>query len=263
MSYSRIHLSLFVLIEHYWMKLIQYVMSVMLGGAISLSAMAATNTPLPHHEISPSDIKIGIIGSGWLGGTIGKLLVNAGYEVMFSSQDLDSDQLLAKQLGTHAHAGTPKQAAKFGSVVILAVPYGAIPSLGKELDTFLKGKVVLDGTNPYEGRDGAIATEALKNGAGITTLKYFPDTKVVRVFNGVDASQIQASSTRSTNKLGIPIAGDDQAAVHLAAQLVSAIGSEPVIVGNLVSANTFQPNGPGFRKNTSAEQLRHILGLTK
>lgn len=214
-----------------------------------------------HDTENTTPVKVGIIGSGWLGGTIGKLLVKAGYDVMFSSQHLESDQQLAKQLGQHAFAGTPEQAARFGQAVILAVPYKAVPSLGKSLDHDLQGKVLLDGTNPYEGRDGAIATEALSHGAGLTTQKYFPDAKVVRVFNGVYASAIQSSAGRQSGKLGIPIAGNDPSAVKIAAQLVTAIGAEPVIVGDLASAKLFQPGGVGFGANTSASELKQLLGL--
>lgn len=245
-------------IKRYLVSSILFLMSCM----ISVQAHAVTHSPADNKP-SVEATKIGIIGSGWLGGTIGKLLVHAGYDVMFSSLDLDSDQMLAKQLGALAHAGTPKQAVLFASVVILAVPYKVIPSLGQELDPYLKGKIVLDGTNPYEGRDGVVGTEALKNGAGITTQKYFPDARVIRVFNGVDASQIKASATRSQNKLAIPIAGDDEEGVQTAMQLVSAIGSEPVMVGNLATAKMFQPSGPGFRANTTVDRLRQILGLTK
>lgn len=262
MFYPKLHLLSVALFRSYFVRCLQCVIACLMVCGFSLPAQAVNHLPAqpkPSSELT----KIGIIGSGWLGGTVGKLLVQAGYDVMFSSLDLDNDELLAKQLGTHAHAGTPKQAALFGPVVILAVPYGVIPLLGKELDVYLKGKIILDGTNPYEGRDGAIAAEALKNGAGVTTQKYFPDTRVVRVFNGVDASQIKVSATRQENKLAIPVAGNDEEAVQTAMQLVSAIGSEPVLVGNLATAKVFQPNGPGFRVNTTADNLRRILGLTK
>lgn len=261
MLYNRINQSVFLFTQYQRLKFIRYCLVAMTACLLSISAMAATDSA--HTTSVSAPMKIGIVGSGWLGGTIGKLLVNAGYDVMFSSQHLDTDQQLAKQLGHHAFAGTPQQAAQFGPVVILAVPYGAIPSLGKALDADLKGKIVLDGANPYEGRDGAVATEALQNGAGITTQKYFPGTHVVRVFNGVYASAIQASATRHADKLGIPIAGDDAHAVQVAAQIVSAIGSEPVIVGDLASAKSFQPGGAGFGANTTASALRSMLGLNK
>jgi hypothetical protein len=59
----------------------------------------------------------------------------------------------------------------------------------------------------------------------------------------------------------VPIAGDDAEAVQVAAQLVRDAGCEPVVVGNLSAAKSFQRGGPGFRANTTALELRRRLGL--
>src|SRR3954454_11583099 len=110
--------------------------------------------------------KIGVIGSGNVGGAIGRSWARAGYDVMFSSRNLDSDKSLATEVGAHASAGTPKEAAAFGEVLLFAVPYGALPDLGKDLGSALKGKVVLDASNPFPARDGKIAETARERGAG-------------------------------------------------------------------------------------------------
>src|SRR4249920_3034950 len=70
-------------------------------------------------------LKIGTIGSGNVGGTLGEAWVKAGHEVMFSSRSLDHDKALAAKLGPRARAGTPREAAAFGEVVLVSVPYGA------------------------------------------------------------------------------------------------------------------------------------------
>src|SRR5882672_10348997 len=93
-------------------------------------------------------MKIGIIGSGRMGGTLGELWVKAGHEVMFSSLDLEHDKALAAKLGAGARAGTTREAAAFGDVLLLAVPYRAVPEIGKDLAATLKGKVVIDASNP-------------------------------------------------------------------------------------------------------------------
>src|SRR5256885_13036195 len=85
--------------------------------------------------------KIGVIGSGNVGSGIGRSWARAGYDVMFSSRNLDSDKKLAAEVGAHARAGTPKEAAAFGDVLLFAVPYGALPDLGKALSDSLKGKL--------------------------------------------------------------------------------------------------------------------------
>src|ERR1035437_7688778 len=71
-------------------------------------------------------LKIGIIGSGNMGGTLGALWLKAGHEVMFSSLDLDHDKALAARLGGKARAGTSREAAAFGEVLLIAVPYSAL-----------------------------------------------------------------------------------------------------------------------------------------
>lgn len=65
----------------------------------------------------------------------------------------------------------------------------------------------------------------------------------------------------SSRKLGVPLAGDDQEAVQIAAQLVLDAGCEPVVVGNLLAGRKFERGAPGFRANTTAADLRQRLDL--
>src|SRR6187455_2512511 len=113
-------------------------------------------------------MKIGVIGAGRVGGTIGELWVKAGHEVLFSARTIEEvNSLLAKlNLGPRARAGTPKQAAAFGEAVLISVPYAALPQIGKDNAAELKGKVVLDTSNPIENRDGPMAAEMRAKGTG-------------------------------------------------------------------------------------------------
>jgi len=128
-------------------------------GRVPLAARAAGGTA--------EKMKIGVIGSGRVGGTVGELWLKAGYEVMFSSLDLEHDKALAARLGGSARAGTSKQAAVFGDVLFIAVPYAALPQVGRDLGDALKGKIVLDACNPIPARDGEMAVEARAKGTGI------------------------------------------------------------------------------------------------
>ena len=119
-------------------------------------------------------LKIGVIGSGRVGGTIGALWVKAGHEVMFSSLDVEHDRKLAAGIGAGARAGTPKEAAAFGDVLFFAVPYAALPGLGRDLAVEIKGKIVLDASNPVPGRDGDMAKEALAKGTGVASPQFLP-----------------------------------------------------------------------------------------
>src|SRR3972149_77764 len=118
-------------------------------GALPHAARAASN--------AGASLKIGIVGSGRIGGTLGALWLKAGHEIMFSSLDLEHDKALAARLGGKARAGTSRQAAAFGEVLLIAVPYAALPQVGRDLGDLIKGKVVLDACNPIPSRDGEIA----------------------------------------------------------------------------------------------------------
>lgn len=207
-------------------------------------------------------VKIGIIGSGNVGGTLGTLWAKAGHDILFSSRHPDELADLVHRVGPHARAGTPHDAASFGDVVLLAVPYGALPSIGKALSPSLRGKVILDACNPYVGRDGATGSNALKQGAGLASASYFPGAHLVRGFNSIDASAVSSDAHRTPDAVAVPIAGDDQQALQIVSRLVHDAGFDAVVTGSLATASTFQPGGPLFEQVLSAQALRKQLGTS-
>jgi 8-hydroxy-5-deazaflavin:NADPH oxidoreductase len=215
----------------------------------------------PFRASPPRPSRIGVIGAGSLGGTVGRLWVKAGHEVLFSSRHPEELVSTTRELGPRATVGTPLQAAEFGTILLFAVPYDALPQLGKDLGGAIRGKIVLDACNPSAGSSSALAREAEANGVGGTSAKLLPGTRLVRAFSAVDATAVEASARRATGKLGVPLAGNDREAVQVAAQLVIDAGCEPVVVGDLAAARSFQRGGPGFRANTTASELRRLLGL--
>jgi predicted dinucleotide-binding enzyme len=206
-------------------------------------------------------IKIGIIGSGKIGGTVGELWVKAGHEVMFSSLDIEHDKALAARLGAGARAGTSKEAGAFGDVLFVAVPYAALPQVGRDLGDLLKGKVVLDACNPIPGRDGDMALEAKAKGTGVASPQFLPGARLVRAFNSVGYTSLQSQAHRAGEKVAIPLAGDDAQALQTAVLLVHDAGFEPVIVGSLARAKEFDPGTPVFGKALTAAELRRGLGI--
>jgi len=206
-------------------------------------------------------LKIGVIGAGSLGGTVGRLWVGAGHEVMFSSRHPEELVPMAKRLGSRASVGTAAEAAAFGDVILFAVPYDALPVLGRDLAFALRGKVVLDACNPGPGSTTALTKNAEADGVAETSAKLLPGTRYVRVFNAVNATSISSSARRTSAKLGVPLASDDAKAIEVATQLVRDVGSEPVVVGGLDAARGFQRRGPGFVADTTAPKLRKLLGL--
>jgi hypothetical protein len=202
-------------------------------------------------------MKIGIIGSGRIGGTLGELWVKAGHEVMFSSLDLNHDKALAASLGPNARAGTPREAAAFGEVLLMAVPYSALPQLGRDLADSIKGKVVLDACNPFPARDGEIATWAREKGAGLASAELLPGARLVRAFNAIGSARLPEIAKRQGERTGMPIAGDDASAVAVASRLVREIGLEPVMIGPLAKGKYLIPGTPLAGEHTP-EQIRQI-----
>ncbi|ANN80654.1 NADPH-dependent F420 reductase [Bordetella flabilis] len=205
--------------------------------------------------------RIGVIGAGNVGGTVGGLWVRAGYSVMFSSRHPDTLKALAGRLGPLASTGTPAEAARYGDVLFVAVPYGALPALGRELAEPMHGKVVLDACNPFPGRDGPIAEPALHDGVGLTSAALLPGTRLVRAFNSLGASTVGSQAHRAGTPLAIPIAGDDADALAVASRLIRDAGLEPVVIGPLAAARLTQPGGPGWLVAETAPELRRRLGL--
>jgi 8-hydroxy-5-deazaflavin:NADPH oxidoreductase len=205
--------------------------------------------------------RIGVIGSGHIGGTIGGLWVKAGHPVLFSSRHPEELKDLVASLGPLARAGTVAEAIAFGDVLFVAIPYGAMAQLGQDYAGALKGKIVLDAGNAVAARDGAVADEVERDGIGMVSQKYLPGTHLVRAFNAAPYTLFAREANRPDPKLAIPIAGDDPEAVQVAAGLVRDAGFEPVVVGKLADARRFQRGSPVYLQAMTAAELKQKLSL--
>ncbi|QGY32417.1 NADPH-dependent F420 reductase [Pantoea cypripedii] len=228
----------------------------------SLGVMSVLPGFLSRQAQASSPLRIGVIGAGWLGSTVGRLWVGAGHAVMFSSRHPEDLAPMAREIGSLASTGSPAEAATFGTVLLLAVPFDAVPQVGQQLKSAYRGKIVLDATNPWGGSDSEIYREARESGVAQAVEKYFSGARLVRAFSAVDATVVASSARGTGERIGMPIASDDARAIKLAAQLVRDAGCDPVITGNLASAASFQPGGPGFRAHLTAHELRRRLGLS-
>lgn len=213
-------------------------------------------------------IRIGVIGAGNIGGTIGTLWVKDGHEVMFASRHPETLAAMVSDLGPKAKAGTPEEAIKFGDAVFIAVPYKAYPDLAKEIGPSLKGKIVLEAGNATQKRDGALYDEVQAGGIGAVSAKYFPGAKLVRAFNAANYKVFakegaDGGKDRAGGRMAIPIAGDDPEALKVAEGLVRDAGFDPVVVGLLKDADKFAMGSPGFGHDVTAPELREKLGLAK
>ncbi len=208
-------------------------------------------------------LKVGTIGSGRIGGALGEIWLKAGHEVMFSSRHLEDDRALAARLGGKARAGTPQEAAAFGEIVLMAVPYGALPQVGRDLAAQLKGKPVIDACNPFPHRDGEIATWARNKGAGLASAELLPGARLVRAFNAISYARLPDIASRGEGERpGMPMAGDDAQAIALASRLVRDAGFEPVLVGDLAFGRHLIPGTP-LAGEHSPEEIRKIAATLR
>ncbi len=206
-------------------------------------------------------LRIGIIGSGRHGGAVGLLWARAGHEILFSSRHPEELTELVERAGARARAGFPQEAAAFGEVVLIAVPYGALPQVGQDYAPLMQGKIVIDCGNPVASRDGPMADDAIAKGTGVASAEYLPGVRLVRAFNALSYIVVEREAHRAGEKVGIPIAGDDEDAVRTVSELAVDAGFDPVVVGPLARAREFDRGTPVYVTGMTAAQLREALGL--
>jgi predicted dinucleotide-binding enzyme len=207
----------------------------------------------------PAKPRIGFIGAGRIGSQLATFWAHAGYQIMISARDLGPLRDLAAQIGPNVQIGTPAEAAAFGEVVVVTVPYGALPQVGRDYANQLRGKIVLDTCNPNPKRDGDMTKDALEKGTGVMDPIYLPGTRLVRAFNTVGAGQLAPNSGRSGEWVGIPLAANDKDAMLTAAQMVRDAGFEPVLVGDLSTARSFDTGTSVYGKALPASEVRIAL----
>jgi len=234
------------------------------AAALALLGLGVLVQPVPARAAAdgprPGLMKIGIIGAGKMGGTLADLWSKAGYQVMISSRHPDELRAQAQSIGPNVSVGTPRDAAAFGDVVVIAVPYGQEPQVGKELTPVLDHKVVIDLGNPYPQRDGPMAVKARAEGTGVASARFFPQVRLVRAFNAITYVDLRADAHRA-DPVAIPIASDNAQATRVVSRLVRAAGYAPVLVGPLSAARRFDVGSPVYVKPMTASELRAALGL--
>ena len=227
----------------------------LLVAALTLGAVVAS----VHAADAVSPVKIGIIGTGHIGGALAKLWVASGHEVFLSSRHPEDLKALADSLGVRAHVGTPRAAAVFGDVVLVSVPYKALPQLGQDLKAELAGKIVLDTCNPYPERDGLMAVAVRQEGTGVASQRFLAGVRLVRAFNAIGWRDLAHQVRRDGEPVAIPLAGDDAQALEIAQRLVTDAGFAPVVVGGLSRAREFDVGTMPYTHLLTAAKLRKAL----
>lgn len=173
-------------------------------------------------------MRIGIIGSGKIGGTLARRFVEAGHEVAVSnSRGPETLAVLVEGIGPLAQAMTAEEAARFGELVVVSVPFGRYRELPTEA---VAGKVVIDTNNYYPQRDGHFEElEGDRTTSSELLQAHFPGARVVKAFNAILWSRLRDDGRPGGDpeRLGIPISGDDEEPKRIVATLIDDIGFGP------------------------------------
>lgn len=206
-------------------------------------------------------MRIGIFGSGMIGGSLAKLWLRAGHDVRFGARDPERTRRKVPSIDPRAGVGSLAETAAWGEALLLAIPLHATPEVGGAIAPGAAGKLVLDAGNAIPRRDGEAAAEAAKEGTGSWVARHVPGAHVVKAFNTVYFKTITSEAHRDGPRVGVPLAGDDEAALALAERLVRDAGLDPVRVGSLADSRRIDFGSPVWNTGMTAAEVARTLGL--
>ena len=204
-------------------------------------------------------MNIGIVGSGNIGATAARLFADAGRDVAVSnSRGPESLVPLVEEIGSNARAATVEEAASFGEVVLVAMPFFAYEALPADR---LAGKVVVDAMNYYERRDGRIDFDGLTSSEVVA--RHLPNSRLVKAFNTIYYQTLRTEgrpSAPTEQRLVLFVSGDDGEAKAVVSRLIEEIGFAPVDTGSLRDGGRKQePGSPIYNVPMTAGRAREKL----
>ncbi|MGD0741719.1 MAG: NAD(P)-binding domain-containing protein [Acidimicrobiales bacterium] len=208
-------------------------------------------------------MRIGMIGAGNIGSTLARHFVRVGHEVAVSnSRGPETLATLVGELGGQAQAMTAAEAARFGEIAVVSVPFGkyrTVPVDG------LSGKAVIDTNNYYPNRDGRFAELDEDRATSSEMLAaHLPGALIVKAFNAIQWERLRdgARPAGVPGRIAIPISGDDEEAKHLVEGLIDEIGFDPVDLGSLaVGGRKHQPGMRLYAADLPADEVRRLADL--
>lgn len=207
-------------------------------------------------------MKIGIIGAGNIGQAAAQLFLDAGYEIAIAnSRGAESLTELVTELGAGARAATIEEAAKFGEIVLVAIPFGRFESLPAEV---FRSKIVIDANNYYPERDGLInelETGEITSSEMLQT--HLEDARVVKGFNTIWSEHLKTQGNINfplERRRAIFIASDDSQAKERVAKLIEEIGFAAVDTGFLGAGGKLQqPGTPLYNQTLTIGEAATLL----
>lgn len=191
-------------------------------------------------------MEISIIGSGNIGGTVGKLWSKAGHRVLFSSRNPEKLSSLVAAAGANARAGTITEAASFADVIFLAVYYwttdAALAAAGS-----LDGKIIIDATNPYNLTDKGQIQRVPNTSSALELAQKVPQAKVVKAYNTLPTATL-ANEHHRDDPYVLFYCGDDADSKAIVAQLIEDSGFAGIDIGELKQVIQQEPDGKFYNK---------------
>jgi predicted dinucleotide-binding enzyme len=205
-------------------------------------------------------MKIGIIGAGNIGGTTARLFVDAGHEVAISnSRGPETLRDLVAELGPKAHAAMPAEAARFGEVVLVAIPLKDFTSLPAD---DLRGRIVIDAMNYYPNRDGHYAQlDSGQLASSEMVAAQLPGARVVKAFNTIWSEHLKTRGKKDApidERRVIFVSGDDAEAKRVVSSLIEEIGFGPHDLGSLHASRDQQPGTAVYNKDISVGEAKKL-----
>jgi 8-hydroxy-5-deazaflavin:NADPH oxidoreductase len=195
-------------------------------------------------------MRIGVLGAGKIGGTLARKWLDAGHEVLVSSRHPEEVKALP--------AGELREAAGFGDVVLLAVPWAAVTETADLASTAVAGRILIDATNAF-GPDGPL--DMGEGGSSRVVAERFLGTRLVKCFNTAVWTRLRDEGRLpgDPERLAVFVAGDDDTAKDTVAALASDAGFDAVDAGSLRDGRRLEPDGPVFNVPLTAAQARQRL----
>jgi hypothetical protein len=187
-------------------------------------------------------MRIGILGSGLMGGKLGTIFARAGHEVVFSyARSEQKLKRLAREAKGKAQAGTPREAVQEADAVLLAVHWSRIDDVLKQAGD-LSGKVVVTCSLPMNDDNTELVVAHTSSGAE-ELAKKVPKARVVSAFNTVPSEVLFGvyEAKRKASRPSLVYCGDDSSSKRIGAELIRDVGFDPVDAGPLRIARYTEP----------------------
>ena len=187
-------------------------------------------------------MRVGILGSGLMGGKLGTIFARAGHDVVFSySRSKEKLNRLAREAGKRARAGTPAEAAQDAVALLLAVHWSRVDDVLKKAGN-LSGKVIVSCSLPMNADDTGLVVAHTSSGAE-KLAKKVPKARVVSAFGTVPSEVLFGvfAARRKARKPSLVYCGDESKSKKIAAELIHDVGFDPVDAGPLRIARYTEP----------------------